>query len=98
MDTKERIRQPQRRRPPSSPTGRNPQRRTTQPNRQPAKPVAKEQQEVVYLPAQRFSRNRLILQLVSVAAVVVALILGISVFFKVETIQVSGNVKYSARN
>ena len=51
---------------------------------------------MVYLPAQRFSRNRLILQLVSVAAVVVALILGISVFFKVETIRVSGNVKYTA--
>jgi cell division protein FtsQ len=96
MDTKERTRQPQRRRPPSAPAGRKPQRRTTQPTRQPAKPVAKEQPEVVYLPAQRFSRNRLILQLVSVAAVVVALILGISVFFKVETIQVSGNVKYSA--
>ena len=92
MNTKERTRQPQRRRPTSAPPARKPQRRSTQPPKQPVK----EQSEVVYLPAQRFSRNRLILQLVSVAAVVVALILGISVFFKVETIQVSGNVKYSA--
>lgn len=88
MDTKERTRQPQRRRPTTAGSARKPQRKATKP--------AKEQPEVVYLPAQRFSRNRLILQLVSIAAVVVALILGISVFFKVETIRVSGNVKYSA--
>ncbi len=88
MDTKERTRQPQRRRPAARGAAGKPKRRTQQP--------VKEQQDVVYLPAQRFSRNRLILQLITVAAVVVALILGISVFFKVETIQVSGNVKYTA--
>ena len=48
----------------------------------------------MYLPAQRFNRNRLILQLVTVAAVVIALLLGISVFFKVEKVMVSGCVKY----
>jgi cell division protein FtsQ len=83
MDTKERQRQSQRRRPAA-----------TSRRKQPAKPAR--EQDVVYLPAQRFSRNRLILQLITVVAVVVALLLGISVFFKVETITVSGNVKYSA--
>ena len=98
MDTKERTRQPQRRRPASAPTGRKPQRRTSQPTRQPAKQVAKDQPEVVYLPAQRFSRNRLILHLATVAAVVLAVVLGLSVFFRVDEskITVSGGQKYSA--
>lgn len=87
MDTKERQRQPQHRKPAAAATA------TTR-RKQPAK--SQRDQDVVYLPAQRFSRNRLILQLVTVVAVVVALLLGISVFFKVETITVSGNVKYSA--
>ena len=53
-------------------------------------------QEVVYLPPKPFSRNRLLLRLASVVAVVLALVLGISVFFKVELVMVSGNQKYSA--
>lgn len=51
--------------------------------------------DVVYQPAQHFSRNRLILHLVTVAAVVVAILLGISVFFNVENYSVSGCDKYS---
>jgi len=53
-------------------------------------------QDVVYLPPKPFSRNRLLLRLATVVAVVLALVLGISVFFKVETVMVSGNQKYSA--
>lgn len=53
-------------------------------------------QDVVYLPPKPFSRNRLLLRLASVVAVVVALVLGISVFFKVESVYISGNEKYSA--
>ena len=53
-------------------------------------------QEVVYLPPKPFSRNRLLLRLASVVAVVLALVLGISVFFKVEAVIVYGNQKYSA--
>lgn len=53
-------------------------------------------QDVVYLPPKPFSRNRLLLRLASVVAVVLALVLGISVFFKVESVMVSGNQKYSA--
>ena len=37
--------------------------------------------DVVYLPPKPFSRNRLILQLATVAAVVIALVLCLSLFF-----------------
>lgn len=53
-------------------------------------------QDVVYIPPKPFNRNRMLLRLVTVAAVVVALILGISVFFKVEKVEVSGCSQYSA--
>ena len=52
--------------------------------------------EVVYLAPKPFSRNRLILRLATVVAVVLALMLGLSVFFKVETIRVSGCSQYTA--
>lgn len=52
--------------------------------------------EVVYLAPKPFSRNRLILHLATVVAVVLALMLGLSVFFKVENIEISGCQKYSA--
>lgn len=52
--------------------------------------------DVVYLAPKPFSRNRLILHLATLVAVVIALVLGISVFFKVETILVSGAQKYTA--
>ena len=52
--------------------------------------------EVVYLPPKPFSRSRFILHLVTVAAVVLALVLGLSIFFKVETIEVSGCSQYTA--
>ena len=50
---------------------------------------------VIYTQPQAFNRNRLLVQLLTVVAVVTALILGLSVFFKVETIQVSGAEVYS---
>lgn len=52
--------------------------------------------DVVYLPPKPFSRNRLLLRLATVVAVVLALVMGISVFFKVETVRVHGTHKYSA--
>ncbi len=51
--------------------------------------------EVVYTPAKPFQRSRLILQLLTVFALVLAIFLGISVFFKVERIEVSGANKHS---
>lgn len=51
--------------------------------------------EVVYLAPKPFSRNRLILRLATVVAVVLALLLGLSIFFKVEKIEVSGCKQYT---
>ena len=48
--------------------------------------------EVVYTPARPFSRNRFLLKLLTVVAVVIAIIFGTSIFFKVDTFVVSGTV------
>lgn len=50
---------------------------------------------VVYTEPAAFNRNRLLLQLVTVVAVVLALVMGMSIFFKVEKITVSGAKVYS---
>ena len=50
--------------------------------------------QVVYTPPKPFSRSRLLLQLTTVVAVVLALSLGLSIFFKVEVVTVSGTKKY----
>lgn len=50
---------------------------------------------VVYTEPVPFNRRRLLLQLITVAAVVLALVLGMSIFFKVEKITVSGANAYS---
>ena len=70
-------------------------RRSTQNQK---KQAVKTTPDVVYLPPKPFSRNRLILHLATVAAVVLALVLGLSVFFKVDAdkITVSGTDKYTA--
>ena len=52
--------------------------------------------DVVYTEPGLFNRNRLILRLATVVAVVLALIFGISIFFKVETVTVAGFQKYTA--
>ncbi len=52
-------------------------------------------QQVVYTPAKPFRRSRLILQLLTVFALVLAIFMGISVFFKVERIEVTGAEKHS---
>lgn len=90
---------PARRQPGANAKARQPQKA---PHAQPRKhaPVKEEPirvtPEVVYLAPKPFSRNRLILHLATVIAVVLALVLGLSVFFKVENIQVSGCNQYSA--
>ena len=84
MDTKEK-----RRRSPSA-SGRTPVRK---------QPVRKERKQrdadVVYTPPKPFRRGRFLLRLATVVAVVLAVILGMSIFFKVETVEVSGCVKYT---
>lgn len=50
---------------------------------------------VVYTQPEVFNRHKLVMRLLIVTAVVVALVLGMSIFFKVETITVSGARVYS---
>ena len=50
---------------------------------------------VVYTDPLPFNRDRLLVQLITVVAVVLALVLGMSVFFKVKTITISGAEVYS---
>lgn len=53
---------------------------------------------VIYTEPQTFNRNRLLLQLLSITAVVAALVVGMSVFFKVGKIHVAGADFYSNWN
>lgn len=53
-------------------------------------------QEVHYTQPKPFFRKRLIMQLLTIAAVVLAITIGVSIFFKVDTVTVSGASKYSA--
>lgn len=52
--------------------------------------------EVVYVQPGPFNKYRFMLQLVTVVAVVLALLFGMSIFFKVKTVMVTGNEKYTA--
>lgn len=54
------------------------------------------QEQVRYIPPKPFYRKRLVVQLLTVAAVVLALAIGVSVFFQVDTVTVTGISKYSA--
>jgi len=88
--TKKAARRPSAKRRPAADTGRS-KTRVRQVKRTP-RPTP----EVVYTPAKPFSRNRLLLQLTTVVAVVLAITFGMSIFFKVEKVIVSGASKYSA--
>ncbi len=57
------------------------------------RPTQKDQ-DVIYTQAKAFNRNRLLLQLATVAAVVLAILFGISIFFKVKTVEVTDSKKY----
>lgn len=85
MDTKERRSRPR-------PAGSRP----TQTRR----PVRRERKlkdaDVVYTPPKPFKRGRFLLHLATIAAVVLAIVFGMSIFFKVENVEVSGCKKYSA--
>lgn len=100
MTTKEKQRQ----RPTAAKSSPN---TATRPRKRPAQaPSGKKKQtptpsaDVVYLPAKPFHRKRLALQLAIVAAVVLAFVMGVSVFFKVdvEKTTVSGCDKYSVND
>lgn len=102
MATKERIRKPQR--PAQKPKQSGPQTvksaRTPikrRPVRRSSRPVGKvaPKPEVVYTQPGPFNRNRFLLHLATVLAVVLALVFGMSIFFKVKTVTVSGAEKYT---
>lgn len=75
-------------------TGKRPRRRPSPANRS----GGEQEVHIQYTPAKPFNRNRFLLRLATVAAVVVALVVGMSIFFKVDIGQVlvSGAEKYSA--
>ncbi len=52
--------------------------------------------QIIYTPAKPFNRNRFLLHLATVAAVVLALVFGMSIFFKARQVTVSGAEKYTA--
>lgn len=52
--------------------------------------------DVIYTPPKTFKRSQFLLHLASVAAIVLAVVLGMSIFFKVENVTVSGCNKYTA--
>lgn len=53
-------------------------------------------QEVVYTPPAPLNRKKVLLRLATVAAVVLAIFVSCSLFFRVETVSVSGVSKYTA--
>ena len=57
---------------------------------------SRKRSDVVYTQPKPFQRRRFLLHLATVVAVVLALVLGMAIFFKVKDVKVSGTEKYSA--
>lgn len=95
MDTKEKTG-----RVPVAPRRKPPQASSTNKATAPRRKIVKEEprplQDVVYIPPKPFMRNRLLLRLATVAAIVLALVLAMAVFFRVEHVHVSGMDQYTA--
>lgn len=83
MQTKDRNRRP--------PAGRPNQRKKSPQGR----PSREPELQIQYTPAKPFNRNRFLLHLATVAAVVLAVLLGMSIFFKTGQVNVSGAEKYT---
>lgn len=81
--------QPARRPSASAGVAAPPRPKTTQPARRPAPRSQKPAAEVVYTPPKPFDRNRLLLQLGIMGAVVLAVFVSLWLFFKVGTVAVS---------
>ncbi len=81
MDTKDRNR--------LRVTGRRPRRNAND------RPRPEAEVQIQYTPAKPFNRNRFLLHLATVAAVVLALVFGMSIFFKTAQVTVSGAEKYT---
>lgn len=69
-------------------TGKSTRRQSARPSKQP-------EMQVQYTPAKPFNRNRFLLHMATVLAVVLAVVLVMSIFFKVGQVMVSGAEKYT---
>lgn len=76
---------------PSDAAEKTQKRRQTHRSPSPKRPT----EDVVYTQPGPFNRNRFLLHLASVVAVVLAVLFGMSIFFKVDTVTVSGANKYT---
>lgn len=76
-------------------SARRPAARPAAQNRRVVRPPREEIPEVTYTMPQPFSRSTFLLKLVSVVAVVAALVMCLSLFFRVEEVVVSGADKYT---
>ena len=70
--------------------------RNKRPGNPPRRQRQKQPDDVVYTQPKPFLRRRFILHIATVLAVVIALVVGISLFFKVGTVTVAGMDKYTA--
>ena len=103
MDTKEKNKTGTRARKPVNATVRKPKTPVAT-KTQKAAPVRKRRvtaqkrptPDVVYTQPGPFNRNRFLLHLLTIVAVVLALLFGMSVFFKVKVVTVAGTGKYTA--
>lgn len=59
------------------------------------RPAEKQELQLVYTQPKVFNRNRFLLRLATVLAIVLALLFAMSIFFRVETVNVSGVEKYT---
>ncbi len=87
MDTKDRRRGP-RPSPTRKPTKRAPEKRERK----------LKDSDVIYTPPKPFHRTKFILHMLTITAVVIAIVFGMSIFFKVGEVLVSGGSKYSAND
>lgn len=71
-------------------------KRGTRPVRTKPRPERPADAAIVYTQPKPFNRNRFLLRLATVMAVVLALVFGMSIFFKVEHVAVAGAEKYTA--
>lgn len=93
------VRQPERQSAPKRPRRRPPSAGSQRPSA--ATPVRQrrqrpEREEVIYTQPPAFNRAGFVTRMITVLAVVLALVLGMSIFFKVENVVVSGAEKYTA--
>ena len=93
MATKEKRRPPSRSQKAPAAKPRRPERTSPVPERRRRK---EEDQRIVYTQPPACNRAGFLTRLATVAEVVLALTLGMSIFFKVENVAVSGKEKYSA--